>query len=77
MTPRPGESSQSVVEPLRIDESYDPILDQTIREKLILPAAKFVPYNLSEPDKVEQSEGQIKVIKELFKNEARCSFCSS
>ena len=49
--------------------TYMPILDEQIREKLILPAAKFVPYNLSQPKKSEQSEGQVKVILELYKEQ--------
>ena len=52
-----------------LPSQFDPALDEQIRESLILPAPRFLPYNLSEPQKLEQSEGQIKVIKELFKEQ--------
>ena len=62
----PSERLELTSEDLR---RSDALLEEFIREKVVLPAPKDVPYNLTWPETVEQSEGQIKVIKELFKNE--------
>ena len=62
----PSERLELTSEDLR---RSDALLEEFIREKVVLPAPKDVPYNLTRPETVEQSEGQIKVIKELFKNE--------
>ena len=61
----PGESLELTSADL---SRSDALLEEFIREKIVLPAPKGVPYNLTWPWKTEQSEGQIKVIKELFKN---------
>ena len=52
------------------DQSDHRLID-VVREKIIMPPPMTVPYNFSEPLVVEQSQGQIHVIKELFKNVVR------
>ena len=56
-------------EAIREWEQTDPRLIDVVREKIVMPPPKHVPYNLMSPFKKEQSQGQVEVIKELFKDD--------